>query len=237
MILNIISDLHNEFRELAPPTEGDVLILAGDIDVSVGAKDFINQALANGYKRVLYVLGNHEFYHTEYSRTIAEWVLYSNRQPGLEVLHNRTVEYEGVRFIGTTLWTDNPSFGMNEYGCVRYGSDWLNPADTRRIHERAKMFLELELNTPFDGKTVVVTHHAPVQRCVQPKYFGDSFNGNFHANLDYLFEEYDIDLWVHGHMHDSIDFMYHNTRIICNPRGYEPYEPNPNFKVHNLIQC
>ena len=27
-------------------------------------------------------------------------------------------------------------------------------------------------------------------------------------------------LWVHGHTHDSLDYMIEKTRVICNPYGY-----------------
>ena len=31
-------------------------------------------------------------------------------------------------------------------------------------------------------------------------------------------------LWVHGHMHDPVDEMLGNTRIIANPHGYSHVE-------------
>jgi Icc-related predicted phosphoesterase len=33
-------------------------------------------------------------------------------------------------------------------------------------------------------------------------------------------EEYDIDVWVHGHVHEALDYIAHGVRVICNPRGY-----------------
>ena len=29
-----------------------------------------------------------------------------------------------------------------------------------------------------------------------------------------------IVLWTHGHMHDPLDYMIGDTRVVCNPRGY-----------------
>jgi hypothetical protein len=29
-------------------------------------------------------------------------------------------------------------------------------------------------------------------------------------------------LWIHGHVHDSVDLVEHGVRIVCNPRGYAP---------------
>jgi len=33
-----------------------------------------------------------------------------------------------------------------------------------------------------------------------------------------------IKLWIHGHTHESFDYMVGDTRIVCNPRGYIGYE-------------
>ena len=27
-------------------------------------------------------------------------------------------------------------------------------------------------------------------------------------------------LWVHGHIHDNMDYSFGMTRVLCNPRGY-----------------
>jgi hypothetical protein len=35
-------------------------------------------------------------------------------------------------------------------------------------------------------------------------------------------------LWVHGHTHDSFDYVVNGTRVVCNPRGYAQYGVNEN---------
>ena len=39
-----------------------------------------------------------------------------------------------------------------------------------------------------------------------------------------------IKLWIHGHVHNNFDYMIGDTRVICNPRGYEMYQENFEFK-------
>ena len=30
-------------------------------------------------------------------------------------------------------------------------------------------------------------------------------------------------LWIHGHMHDPVDVVLGQTRVLCNPAGYRAY--------------
>jgi Icc-related predicted phosphoesterase len=46
----------------------------------------------------------------------------------------------------------------------------------------------------------------------------------------------DINLWVHGHIHDSMDYNVKGTRVICNPRGYAPKELNPDFQDSFIVE-
>ncbi|MCY1376215.1 hypothetical protein D9M69_636870 [compost metagenome] len=45
-------------------------------------------------------------------------------------------------------------------------------------------------------------------------------------------------LWVHGHTHDSFDYMLHGTRVACNPRGYAKngVNENPLFGSNSVVQ-
>jgi predicted phosphodiesterase len=29
-----------------------------------------------------------------------------------------------------------------------------------------------------------------------------------------------MEVWIHGHTHDSFDYSRNGTRVVCNPRGY-----------------
>jgi len=43
-------------------------------------------------------------------------------------------------------------------------------------------------------------------------------------------------LWVHGHMHESFDYEIYGTRVVCNPRGYEPEALNPDFRPDWIME-
>ena len=82
---------------------------------------------------------------------------------------------------------------------------------------RAHCWLTQELNRPFDGKTVVVTHHAPVL-----DHMGDDHPGHLIAAYANNWTELlgKADLWVYGHTHVAADFSKEGCRVVSNPRGY-----------------
>jgi hypothetical protein len=50
-------------------------------------------------------------------------------------------------------------------------------------------------------------------------------NGGYASDLyDFIADRPQIKLWTHGHTHTPFDYMIDQTRIVCNPRGYEGHE-------------
>jgi Icc-related predicted phosphoesterase len=45
-----------------------------------------------------------------------------------------------------------------------------------------------------------------------------------------------VQLWVHGHTHDSVDLDIAGTRVVCNPRGYAPDDLNPEFQPGLVVE-
>jgi len=241
--LRIMSDLHLEFGQLTVPVlpneDEQILVLAGDVHTGTDASGFIDEMLLR-FKDVIYVLGNHEFYHGHMGEVRNWWGMAQGYRHNLHVLDNNTCEFHDVRFIGTTLWTatNNPDMNnmLNDFACIYLDGEVLTVAKTREMHLQAIDFLVAELAKPFDGDTVVVTHHAPVESCVRPHYVGDLINPCFHSRLDWLLRENDIDLWIHGHMHDTIHITCEGTEIYCNPRGYKGHQENRNFRTDFVFE-
>lgn len=235
MKLNVMSDLHLEFGGMDHTPIGDVLVLAGDIHVGTRAYGWIEQACKQ-YNAVIMVFGNHEFYNHHYNLVIEEWKAIEQNILNFFVLHNEVVVLGDIKFVGTTLWTHGNQYGLNDFNCIMFGGGMFTPKHAQQLHHEAVLFLEDELAKPFNGKVVVVTHHAPIPECVVPKYANDSINCMFHANLNTLIEDNDIDFWFHGHMHDSIYVDYHGTQIICNPRGYYGHGANHGFDQNFIVE-
>ena len=152
-------------------------------------------------------------------------------------MQNEVYVKGNVRFLGTTLWTDFaafPQYGTREalmkearYQIIDFtaisvqekeGKRRFEPTDAAQLHKKASVFLSSTLLTPFEGKTVVISHFLPTPRCIDPSYAGQKVNSYFASNMEHVMT--DVDLWIHGHTHKSVDFELGKTRILCNPRGY-----------------
>jgi Icc-related predicted phosphoesterase len=252
----IMSDLHQEYERLryTPPddVDHDVVILAGDIDKSPAHA--MAWALEKFDKPVIYVAGNHEFYGNGVIPEIREARLLAASEPDIHFLENSSVVVAGVRYVGCTLWTDFDLYGAdNRQTAMRYGSRNLGdfdqillddatikhmptrfkPHHARAFHEESRKFLDEELSTPFDGPTVVVTHHAPATGSINHKFSGDALTPCFVSDLESLIVGHAPDMWIHGHVHDSFDYTLGRTRIVCNPKGYEI--GNPEFEPSLVV--
>ena len=206
-----------------------------------------------GARAILYVPGNHEYYGSDIEgarRTLAD----ECRRYGVTLLDRHAVTIDAVRFIGATLWTD---FALNgpvdepwaHYQASQIMSDFTGAIEDRsapdglftthasaRLHAEDRAFIEAQLReTQGSAITpIVITHHAPSRRCVRPWYARSALNSCFASDLDQLIAQYQPPLWVHGHLHDPVDEMLGETRVIANPRGdsrVEGYGFNPELVI------
>lgn len=247
MRLNVLSDLHLSLGALArPDNDADVVILAGDI-----ARPREAMAWATGFaKPVLYVAGNHEFYGGSIAGTVEELKRLS-AGTGVRVLDNDEVVIEGVRFLGTTLWTDFMLFGsgekraaamqeaqrfMRDFSRIRVGEAPFTPEASAALFARQAAWLEGRLAQPHAGPTVVITHHAPSRGSIHPRFADSLLNACFVSDAERLIHGARASLWIHGHTHDSFDYLANGTRVLCNPRGYAKNGVNENpFFDANLL--
>lgn len=232
-----MSDLHMEGTVYLPPEMPDdaetCLVLAGDINVGCNAIYFLRE-MASRFKYVIYIFGNHEFYHHSIPAVRAGFKEIMGDYPihNLFILDNTAVELDGIRFIGSTLWTDlrhdkllmrMAGSYMNDFSVIFQGVDktkLFTPMQSVQQHDMAVHFIEAELKKPFEGETIVVTHHMPSYTCVAPRWLGNTMNPAFCSNLDWIMEKYAPAYWIHGHTHDTIHEVVDQTIIRCNPKGY-----------------
>ena len=250
MKLLILSDLHTEFEDFVPEpgVDFDVCVLAGDIATKGRAAAWAANAFAD--KPVILVLGNHDYWGSNLAKAVAQ-ARADCAGTQVHLLHNNTVVIDGVRFVGGTLWTDyrltgNRVLSMIDSQRVMVDHDRIRTATFKRVsagdlereHERTRTLLKMELGRQFDGPTVVVTHHAPAFTCLAPRYqamLGNHVNAAFASSLEHLMST-DVPLWIHGHVHNSVDMTIEGTRILCNPRGYAGVELNPDFDPRFVVE-
>ena len=262
MKLLVLSDLHNEFEPTVADAEAldraDVVVLAGDIHTKNRSVEWARAFVADPAKPVILVAGNHEFYEGHFDSTLDK-LRESARGTNIHFMEDESLVLGDVRFLGCTLWTDFKLYGddispatcmrdaqnaMNDFRVIRATPTYrkLYPADTVRRHEQSRAWLANALSEPFDGKTVVVTHHAPSPGSVETQYEGDSLTPAYASDLERLMGPA-VPLWIHGHMHTSFDYVVpadnpsggQGTRVLCNPRGYSPHQLNPDFNPGLLV--
>lgn len=248
MKILVLSDLHLEFGQLPPVYKGrriddgvDVVVLAGDIAQGERGIRWARETFTT--QEIIYVAGNHEFYGhgidalQDRMREVAQHM-------EVRFLERNAATLGGVRFLGTTLWTDFELYGPDDREVVMIlGGDRMNdfrlirthrgmgreasvgitmrsftPDDARQEHDLSAAWLDRELSQGDPAKTVVVTHHAPSRLSLHPRWDGDGLSPCFVSDLPGLLGR--SALWIHGHTHDSFDYEVHVTRVVSNPRGY-----------------
>ena len=113
--------------------------------------------------------------------------------------------------------------GMNDYRRITMSKKpWRRflPRDALVMHVRSRAWLAQALATPFDGATVVVTHHAPSLRSLARGRVPSSLDPCYASDLDALVAGSGATLWIHGHTHHCCDYQLGGTRVINNGHGY-----------------
>ncbi len=240
MRVSLVSDLHLEFCPISLPA-GETLLLAGDIMTAKQLShpetlmEFIQffSEVSSGYKQVYYIMGNHEHYHHRFENTLEKLRSFLEQWPNVRLLNNETVALtEKVNLFGGTLWTnynnEDPNAMlvarqcMNDHRCIGYQTTRkFQPQDALAEHYNTRFELEKALAASPDKEFMVMTHHCPTFKSISPKYGNDPLNHAFSSELSaFILDNPRIKWWVHGHTHDSFDYMVGDCRVMCNPRGY-----------------
>lgn len=235
----VASDLHFEFHrdggrtllgELAP---ADVFVCAGDLTSAPNLADALDLCCGR-YRHVVFVAGNHEFYHSSLPavrRVLAgaQW----RHEGRLHVLDNSTCEIGGVRFVGTTMWTRHrPWVGKHQHMLNDF--NLIEDADPLVYQENRQALAFLEETVASDD--VVVTHHLPTPQSVAWRFRASPLNCFFLCDVEYLIKDRQPRLWIHGHTHDSFEYEVGRTRVLCNPFGYVGHEMNREFKTDLVLE-
>jgi Icc-related predicted phosphoesterase len=280
MRIKLVSDLHLEFSDINIQNDNnyDVLILSGDIMVAqdlhdhpetkqyiqaeimdmMGARqkkalqfrEFLSR-VSFQFPHVVYVAGNHEFYHGKFYASIDHLRAECSKFPNIYFLERDSKVIDDVTFVGGTLWTDMNKGDpltmhavkdmMNDFKIIRNdqkGYTAFKPYDAAERFRQTVGYIKTVVETDPLKKYVVVGHHAPSFASISERYKNDSLmNGAYASDLsDFILDHPQIKLWTHGHMHQCFDYMIGSTRIVCNPRGYEGFEPDSFWNQNILLE-
>jgi predicted phosphodiesterase len=256
MKIKVWSDLHLEFRNNLfdhihlehPDDKETTLLLSGDISMGTAAIPFVEE-MCKHFKHVLMICGNHEYYEQDYDRVNEKWAQYEleSSPKNFHFLFNDWRILDGVRFLGGTMWTDfNGSDPIDMGAAHRIMADYteikldgrpLTPRDIIREHDKFMDFLIRKFDEPFDGPTVVMSHHSPGNELKRKGRRGDRVGSAYFADIEELIGHHNVvKLWVHGHTHRNWDYMINETRVICNPYGYWGYDTNKDFDRELIVE-
>jgi predicted phosphodiesterase len=188
------------------------------------------------FPHVIYIMGNHEFYNGKFFAGIDYMREELAKYPNIYMLEQDTKVIDDVTFVGATLWTDMNKGDpltmhaiegmMNDFRIIKNDKRNYAPMSARDVasrHARTLQYFRSVLAEQHDRKFVVVGHHTPSFQSMHPMYQAQTLmNGGYHSDLsEFIMDHPQIKLWTHGHTHHPFDYMIGETRIVCNPRGYE----------------
>jgi Icc-related predicted phosphoesterase len=231
-----------------------VLTIAGDLGLLHRPQFWVVplKHLARRFRDVIYVFGNHEFYHNYYYSDPMAGLNSVKLPENVHILHNRVHEIDDIAFIGSTMWTDysndplaiwHANRNMMDFECIRIPGE-SGPYTTRGTRVTAEMTAGRFINDKhfiFDvvdhysqredkaWKKIVITHHGCSSLSVHERYKGDLLNHAFYAELGNEIAERNICLWHHGHTHECFDYTLGSTRVVVNPYGYHASDVNKKF--------
>jgi DNA repair exonuclease SbcCD nuclease subunit len=213
------------------------------------------------FEHIYVIAGNHEFYNArhDYVSTLNYMKSYFDEKDNITFLHDESVIVDGVRLIGTTLWSHVPfdqmymmRQAMNDYKKITqpydprigHGRLPIAPGHTNLWHDNAVKFITSELEIDPITPTVVLSHHVPYNsKDFIPLKFQTSdyeiYNSAYYSDQSKLFKR-PITHWLFGHCHYKIEYNFvdpdtkHTMVLGSNPMGY-PGETS-GYDVNYLIE-
>ncbi len=275
MNIQLLSDLHlesNPHFQATPNPRADLLVLAGDIGsyqpgsqlTALAIPDFglgrfsplpASQGGAGWPTPVLFVPGNHEYDGLDFDATHVR-LRQTCERLGIVWLEQESLVLQGVRFVGSTLWSDfdalldlaptggrmaarekafrAANFYLSKNHAFRHGAPLL-AVDVREQALKSQAWLRQALAQPFDGPTVAITHFAPSLLSADPRYGLTAGTAGFCNALDALLPLADV--WLHGHLHCPVDYVKSGCRVVANPLGYARKGEQEGFKPDLLVKA
>ncbi|MBI6724823.1 metallophosphoesterase [Pseudomonas viridiflava] len=242
------SDLHLDYdyeylSRLRRP-QADVLLLPGDLACD---HDLVLKALhqcSEWFGHVIFVPGNHE--HEGKDITESRLAIGSMKVPAnCHILDDGFVDIEGVRFIGSTLWSDcgdaESQALIEQYILpawrIRNGDRAFTAADSTHLHDRMLSYIGYQLaeSRRLGLNAAVITHYAPSLKSVAARYLASKVNGAFFTELTDFIELHQPAFWFHGHLHDESRYNIDQCNVICNPSGGAVHE-NRGFRPGLVVE-
>jgi predicted phosphodiesterase len=221
----------------------DLIVMAGDIHNGLRGIVYADQVAKFLNAPVVYLAGNHEFYHQQMDQLLPAFFTAAAHTKGrVHFLENALASFtfsgQRLNVLGCTLWTDYELHGhaptamriaegrMNDHLMIRYNNAPFVPETALVHHRQSRIWLHKTLSrlhkTEPGAKNLIVTHHAP-----SPSFLGKRTGAIAPAyGSDMLIEFAHLSpaAWIHGHTHHQHDSVEEGIRLVSAPRGYVAYD-------------
>lgn len=241
------SDLHLEinqckFSDILSPS-ADYLILAGDIGYPESQiyVDFLTWCSVN-FKQTFIITGNHEYYSSTNHKTMTEIeaIISTICESLVNVIFLNKTSYvieNKIKILGCTLWSNilpteffYVKKYMNDYKYIYLEkNNLLKPSDSNFLHKNSVEWLEQNL-IEDSYINIVLTHHLPTPKLIDPKYYKCNGNSAFYTDLESLIKKSKINYWICGHTHVSVNKNLYCTNLLVNSYGYQDYDTDTGYK-------
>ena len=246
MRIQYCSDLHLEFEQnrkylLNNPlsVSGDILILAGDI-TPLHDEHFKNKFfsfVADNYKQVYWVPGNHEFYYKDLKEFNSSFSI--ELRSNIHIVNNIELIFENIKFVFSTLWSKISQINekvieqsVSDFSCITNKNKRIKSSDFNKLHTDSFDFIKQSL-TNKHSKTIVVTHHLPSSLCNSVIHAKSTINEAFCVDLTQYIEQCNANFWIYGHSHfNQKPLLIGNTIMLTNQLGYVQQNEHNSFR-HN----
>jgi Icc-related predicted phosphoesterase len=240
-----------------------ILIIAGDLwtnhrylSTKISNDKSWMEIIADRFKHVIFVLGNHDYWGSCLQKepaNVKEMIISLNLK-NVTLLEKDSIVIDEYKILGGTLWT---SFNNGDFSAISTYETCIKDCskiasfDGRNyfsmngrlllpIFESTKKFIfENAVKDNDDQKVIVVSHMAPSELSVHPRYKNSKdlmLNFSYHSELGNEIVDSQIDFWIHGHVHDPFAYEINNTKVCCNPRGYERFLEKTNYSQEGYLE-
>jgi predicted MPP superfamily phosphohydrolase len=221
----------------------DLVVLAGDVHNGLRGMVYADQVARYLAAPVVYLAGNHEFYHQNMDRLLpALSRAAAGTQGRVQFLENASASFtmngERLHVLGCTLWTDYalngaPSLAMetaqarmNDHRFITSAAGVLRPRQALARHETSRLWLHTSLaqlrKTEPGSRIVIATHHAPSRAALGTRTGGIA--PAYGSDMLAEFTPYAPAAWIHGHTHYRHETVDHGITLVSAPRGYVGYD-------------
>lgn len=237
VVIDTLEYIWTKYTEF-PETEG--LILAGDYSNDYLTFERMIPWLADKYKEVYLVLGNHDLtvrggtpsksnlQFTSSEGKIAKMMEVCSKFPNIHLLDGGVINGIGGCMGMCDFKCEAPTYGLDAF--TAWKRNWYDGKHWRYFHQEPGLIWNHYDTVMTDivkqKPKVMITHFVPYELGVSFDFRSDPWNYVFYFKAEKFLEELDDDTyWICGHTHSRRRAEWVNSKgnkihIICNPLGY-----------------